>query len=484
MTPPLAHPLLCTSAVFAALMLAGCGSNAPLLQNEGAVPAVVAVALQVNGNAPNRKQEVQFSGPMDPATINAHSFQVADSGGNPMPGAVTYDSNFDIASFQPTPALRPGTTYTATLTTAATSAAGVPVAKPYSYTFTTRAKTDASPISVLSVSPAANATCVSANSLIIVTFDEAPDAATILPSNFVVTGPGGAIPVKLSMNVTTTQVVLTPSSPLPSGNITVTVNNVGDLADVMMTSPYTWSFSTACTSGGGTTGGATAQYLATLFGSEYIMNGQVSIDTNGNTTIQLTGAPANTTYTADFCPALNVATNPNLACFTVAKLSSDTAGNATVTFKFPRSGNWAGDFFLNNPASNTPYENAAYSTSLHYTVTHQVYLSTLFLATSVNTGTAMTSPQNSASFGTVSYSNGLLKFNLSGGSPNTNYTTTETLGVAFDSSNTYQVTTFTTNAQGDGTSTSTQLGAEGDLFQVVTGNPNLTAFIGGFSVPN
>jgi hypothetical protein len=47
--------------------------------------------------------------------------------------------------------------------------------------------------------------------------------------------------------------VLTPSSALPSGAITVTVNNVADLAGVKMTASYTWSFSTAC--GGGGTGG-------------------------------------------------------------------------------------------------------------------------------------------------------------------------------------------------------------------------------------
>ena len=50
----------------------------------------------------------------------------------------------------------------------------------------------------------------------------------------------------MSINVTTTQVVLTPTSPLSSGTITVTVQNVGDLADVKMAAPYTWSFKTTC----------------------------------------------------------------------------------------------------------------------------------------------------------------------------------------------------------------------------------------------
>ncbi len=484
---PLPHRLLCTSVFFTVLVLTGCGSNAPLLQNGGAAPTVAAVALQVNGNAPNRKQEVQFNGAMDPATINGHSFQVADSTGTLVPGSVTYDTNFDIASFLPSPALRPGATYTATITTAAASAAGVPLAKPYSYTFTTRMKTDASPIYVLSVSPAANATCVGANTLIIVTFDETPDAATILPSNFVVTGPGGgAIPVKLSTNVTTTQVVLTPTSPLPSGEITVRVNSVGDLADVMMTAPFTSSFSTACTSGGsgGSGGGATTQYEAPLFsGNDFTaVDGQITVDMSGNTTVRLSGAPANTTYTVQFCPAVTpTASTTAAACFNVTTVSSDSGGTGTATAKFPRPGDWAGDFNLNNPAGK-----AAYQTSLTLGVSNQTYLSTLLPMTSTNGGADTTaSPQDPLSSGTVTYSNGSLVFSVSGASPNTGYSTGESETVYLDGSGSYELSTFTTDAKGNGSST-TQLnvGSGGDLFDVSQFRRQSAGFIGGFSVPN
>ena len=177
----------------------------------GAVPTVIAVGEQVNGVAPNRKQEVQFSEAMDPATINAQSFQVTDSSGKAMLGTVSYDPDFEIASFLPNPALQTGATYTATITTAAASTGGMHLASPYTYTFTTRSTTDTSPLSVNSVSPTANATCVSATAPITITFDEAPDASTVNSTNIVVTGPGGAvIPVTMSINVTTTQVVLTP----------------------------------------------------------------------------------------------------------------------------------------------------------------------------------------------------------------------------------------------------------------------------------
>ncbi|HKR28729.1 MAG TPA: hypothetical protein VJS11_14795, partial [Acidobacteriaceae bacterium] len=53
------------------------------------------------------------------------------------------------------------------------------------------------------------------------------------------------------------QVVVTPTSSLPQGTITVTISGVADLADVAMQQPYTWSFSTACNGGGGGAGAGT-----------------------------------------------------------------------------------------------------------------------------------------------------------------------------------------------------------------------------------
>ena len=480
---------VCTSVFFTALILTGCGSsyniNGGLAQ--GAAPIIAAVALQVNGVAPNRKQEVQFSEAMDPATINAQSFQVADSSGNLMPGAVTYEADSNIASFLPDPALATGATYTATITTAVTSAGGVHLAKAYSYTFTTRATTDTSPISVNSVSPAANATCVSTTTLITVTFDETPDAATVTPANFVVTGPGGAIPVKLSTNVTTTQVVLTPISPMPSGTINVIINNVGDLADVKMTAPYTWSFSTACSGSGGTGNGATMQYEAPLLDTFTGLSGifgQITMDASGNTTVHVTGATASTTYTVQFCPAFDSSsTYTPLPCLDVTQVSTDASGNASSTVKFPQPGDWAGDFYLNDPSGNPIFQ-----TYLVPTLSNETYMATLLPDTKTNSGVVTTnSPQGPLSSGTVTFSNGTLQFTVKGASPSTEFGTNSSETVYIDSSGTYLLSTFSTDASGDGSSSFTWGNSSpgGDLFQV---EPQSAAgpagYIGGFSVPD
>ncbi len=356
------YPLLAivsSSICVASLVLSGCSSslmstNSPAPTNSptstGPVPTVIAVGEQVNGVAPNRKQEVQFSEAMDPATINAQSFQVTDSSGKTMQGTVSYDSDFEIASFLPNPALQTGATYTATITTAVASTGGMHLASPYTYTFTTRSTTDTSPLSVNSVIPAANATCVSATAPITITFDEAPDASTINSTNIVVTGPGGAvIPVTMSTNVTTTQVVLTPNSPLPSGTITVTVKNIGDLADVMMAGPYIWSFSTACGGGGtgGGTGGSGAQvsFSTTTYSSGNLLWNNLLLPT-GTVIADLNGDGRDDFVTSGFCSSAANGT------FSVHLSTGDGAYGPPTCYTIPTAplvppDFAAGDFFGN-----------------------------------------------------------------------------------------------------------------------------------------
>lgn len=242
--------------------LSGCGSGMQNAQQSaapqpGPAPSVVALGTQVNGVAPNRSQFVQFNEAMDPASINGQTFTVADASGKAVPGKVTYDTGYDVAAFQPSPALQTNASYTLIVTTGAASAQGAHLAATYTHSFTTRSTTDTSPIYVAGVTPAPNATCVSATSPIVITFSEGADVSTINSNNLVVTGPDGkVIQADISYDVATAVATLTPAAVLPSGTITVTVQNVTDAAGVAMTSAYAWGFSTAC--GGGATG---AEYL-------------------------------------------------------------------------------------------------------------------------------------------------------------------------------------------------------------------------------
>lgn len=87
-----------------------------------------------------------FSQPMDPATVNSSSpgnlltFTVKETSGSNVPGTVVMNAANTEATFTPTSsALNPNTSYTATVTTAAKSAAGVAMANLIEWRFTTSA---------------------------------------------------------------------------------------------------------------------------------------------------------------------------------------------------------------------------------------------------------------------------------------------------------------------------------------------------------
>jgi hypothetical protein len=81
-----------------------------------------------------------FSQLMDPETVNSLTFTVRESNGNDVPGTVVMNDAQTVATFTPTwLALNPNTSYTATITTAAKNAAGVAMANPVEWTFTTNA---------------------------------------------------------------------------------------------------------------------------------------------------------------------------------------------------------------------------------------------------------------------------------------------------------------------------------------------------------
>jgi hypothetical protein len=87
-----------------------------------------------------------FSQPMDPATINSSTagdlltFTVKETTGNDVPGTVVMNEANTVATFTPTSsALNPNTSYTATVTMAAKNAAGVAMANPIAWSFSTGA---------------------------------------------------------------------------------------------------------------------------------------------------------------------------------------------------------------------------------------------------------------------------------------------------------------------------------------------------------
>lgn len=99
-------------------------------------------------------------------------------------------------------------------------------------------------------------------------------------------------------------------------------------------------------SGGGTSGGGSGSssyyFEALLSTADSSNHGQVSLSANGSGSVQLQGAAAGTSYDIQFCPFPDGTSN----CFSNGSASTDASGNAQASFRFSRSGTWAGVFLL------------------------------------------------------------------------------------------------------------------------------------------
>jgi len=171
-----------------------------------------------------------------------------------------------------------------------------------------------------------------------------------------------------------------------------------------------------------------------------------------------------------------IATTP---CFAITEFNSDGNGNGRSTLMFPQEGDFAGDFYVTAKGAST----FSYQTRLVPNNNNETYMATLLPETQTNFGADTTaSPQDPLTSGSVTSSNGSLKFTVQGAAPNTTYTTDVSETPVIDSSGTYQLSSFATDGMGNGASTASLQGTPGDIFQV---RPAKNAgFIGGFSIPH
>jgi hypothetical protein len=343
--------------------------------------------------------------------------------------------------------------------------------------------TSTTPFTVASIAPAAGASGVALNSTIQITFSAAVDASTINSTNIQVTDPK-PVSGTIAYNASTNAATFTPSSALPQNStFTVTVSGITGSAGTTMSAPFTSSFATV-TQTASTPPPSSFQYQATLEGNGSGNYGQVSVDTAGNTTAQLTGAAANVQFTVEFCPMSMAGSKNPTPCMTLGTLTTDADGNATATMMFPQPGSWAGDFQLtsNDVVAGTPVGYGTDIESQNY-VSGQVYMSTLQPQSTVDQGAfAYQNPQLPLTSGTVTYSNGSITFVLTATSPNTLLTGGE-MDDAWGDSNGYEIGGATSDASGNLTFSGLQDGSFGDLFLVAPGYGYDNGFIGGFSVP-
>ena len=180
-----------------------------------------------------------FSEDMDALTIDTNTFSV-DNG---VTGTISYDIGTKTATFTPTANLTYNTTYTVTVTTGVKDLALNPLQAEYTWTFTTVPAPDTTPPVVESTSPDDNEADVPVDSVILVTFSENMDAATIDSNNLHLDNGASC---SVSYDAGTRTATLTPLADLDEDTtytITVTTG-AKDMAGNALQADSTCSFTT------------------------------------------------------------------------------------------------------------------------------------------------------------------------------------------------------------------------------------------------
>jgi chitodextrinase len=162
------------------------------------------------------------------------------------PAGIHYDDASHTVTFTPFAPLASGATFTATISGNVQDVAGNAMGTDYVWSFTTTTTPIVTPPSVVSTSPAINATNVPVNTLITAVFSETIALTTIMNgSNFSVSP--GVQNELVTYEANTNTATLTYSGSLIAGTLyTCKISkNVTDLSNHKMVDDYTWSFTTA-----------------------------------------------------------------------------------------------------------------------------------------------------------------------------------------------------------------------------------------------
>src|SRR6202162_5323004 len=234
---------------FAAILLvfsAGCGDYDKAGTNRTVTPpTVISVTPSYTATACSTMLvTATFSKAMNPATINGTTFTLTGPGAAAVSGAVTYDAPSDTTTFTPTATLALATAYTATITTGATDMYGNALAGNFVWSFTTKVNPCLIPTPPTSVIPPNASSGVCPDTVVIATFPQAMDPASINATTFAVS-PG--VTGTITPDVTDTVFTFTPSSALALSTtytVTITTGATDSFGDALP-SNYVWTFMTA-----------------------------------------------------------------------------------------------------------------------------------------------------------------------------------------------------------------------------------------------
>lgn len=186
---------------------------------------------------------VLFSKSMDAATLNAQTFFIKKEGSSSaIAAAIAYRDETRTATLDPTLPLAFSSKYVVGVTTGAKDRSGNSLATAKAWTFTTAGAPDTKPPEIKVKSPEANATSISTNTGVSVTFD-APIDPTNLESKFFLRDSISVVATTLTVSMPT--LTLKPLADLDFGiKYEVVLTGIKDLSGNKIPSDLVWSFTT------------------------------------------------------------------------------------------------------------------------------------------------------------------------------------------------------------------------------------------------
>jgi chitodextrinase len=269
---------------------------------------------------------------MTNSTLNTASFLLAPTAGGSAVASVISVSG-DTATLVPASNLAASTQYTATITTAATSAGGTALATNYTWSFTTGVAPDTTPPVVSATSPSNAANGVATNASVSATFSKAMTNSTLTPASFTLAPTTGGGAVVGTVRVSGDTATFTPTAALAaSTSYTATIaSSVTDASGNALGANFTWSFTTAAAPD---TTPPTVTSTSPVSGAAGVaLNAAVSATfSKAMTNATLTTASVLLATSGGTAVAGTVNVNANTVTFTPsAALSGSTPYTATIT---------------------------------------------------------------------------------------------------------------------------------------------------------
>lgn len=313
------------------------------------IPPTVTAVSPVNGSAgaaTNSAVTAAFSEAMDPASINGSTFTLSN-GISTVSGTVAYNAAASSATFTPSAALDPASTYSAVVTTGVKDSSGNAMTSNFTWSFTTGTTADTTAPTIISRSPETGATGVSLRSAVTATFSEAMSASTANITTFVLSAGTTAVEGTVAFDPASRTATFTPlGSLLPNVTYIATITTaVRDSAGNAMAANEIWTFTTAAGSRLTVTKTGTGEGTVTSSPAGIDCGATCSATYSGGSQVTLTAAPEGSSrfsgWSGGGCSGTGGCTvtlnedTPVTALFTavgqiVLKVKNAGAGNGTV----------------------------------------------------------------------------------------------------------------------------------------------------------